>query len=170
MADPSLDRNPTLHHLPSHLLHHRNLPVHLGGQARATLATNRETRPRDVELRFGPDELASHQWAEPPHVTVNKVYGYKPAISSTRSRSRRRWCGLNPDSISYMFQVASKARREASGLAAACKPARLSADRRQANLAFAGWSYQSTVDPGKPVDLSRRPGRCPRRPFSSRWS
>jgi hypothetical protein len=67
---------------------------------------------RDVTLRFSPGDFARQKWSESARPPAGKVYGYGKGFFEYRLRIPPAIAKAHPESIYYLFEASSKARRE----------------------------------------------------------
>jgi hypothetical protein len=67
---------------------------------------------RDVTMRFAPGDFARQRWSEPARPPAGKVYGYGKGFFEYRLRIPPAVAKAHPESIYYLFEASSKARRE----------------------------------------------------------
>ena len=72
----------------------------------------RRRGPHDVTLRFEPGSFASQHWSEPAKAPVGKVYGYGKGYFEYRLALPATVARAQPESIYYLFEAGSKAKRE----------------------------------------------------------
>jgi hypothetical protein len=68
--------------------------------------------PKDVVVRFGPGDFARQQWTETAQPPRGKVYGYGEGYFEYRIHLPAAVAKAHPESIYYLFEAASKAKRE----------------------------------------------------------
>jgi hypothetical protein len=67
---------------------------------------------RDAILRFAPGDFARQKWSEPARPPAGKVYGYSKGFFEYRLQIPRVVAKAHPESIYYLFEASSKARRQ----------------------------------------------------------
>jgi hypothetical protein len=67
---------------------------------------------RDVAVRFAPGDFAARRWSEPTKAPRGKVYGYGKGYFEYRLHLPPGVAKAHPESIYYLFEASSKARRE----------------------------------------------------------
>ena len=68
--------------------------------------------PNDVAVRFEPGDFASQEWSEPAKAPAGKVYGHGKGYFEYRIKLPATVVKAHPESIYYLFQAGSKAKRE----------------------------------------------------------
>ncbi len=72
----------------------------------------RRRGPNEALVRFAPGDFAHQRWSEPAKAPSGKVYGYGKGYFEYRLELPSSVVKAHPESFYYLFQVASKAKRE----------------------------------------------------------
>jgi len=68
--------------------------------------------PKEVVLRFAPGDFGRQQWSDPAAAPAGKVYGHGKGYFEYRIHLPAAVVKAHPESLYYLFQAGSKARRE----------------------------------------------------------